>query len=67
MLCVRPAGIVFLLRNGLLEELELRVAQLTKEAEKLRLRTSVREMIFPDGLAGNFQLLVQALHWDQNC
>jgi SAM-dependent MidA family methyltransferase len=49
----------FLLRSGLVEELELRVSQVDREAEKLRLRTSVREMILPEGMAGKFQVLVQ--------
>ncbi len=49
----------FLLRCGLLEELELRVSQVDGEAEKLRLRTSVREMILPEGMAEKFQVLVQ--------
>jgi len=49
----------FLLREGLLEELEQRVADSTDEAERLALRTSAREMILPDGMAASFQVLVQ--------
>ena len=49
----------FLLNCGLLEELELRAAEVETEAERLRLRTSVREMILPGGLASSFQVLVQ--------
>jgi SAM-dependent MidA family methyltransferase len=49
----------FLLDAGLLEELETRAGQLT-HAEALRLRTSARELILPNGLAASFQVLVQA-------
>ena len=49
----------FLLRSGLLEELERMVADAESEALKLQLRTSAREMILPDGLAASFQVLVQ--------
>jgi SAM-dependent MidA family methyltransferase len=49
----------FLMREGLLEELELRVSESAGEAEKLRLRTSAREMILPGGMAADFQVLVQ--------
>jgi SAM-dependent MidA family methyltransferase len=49
----------FLLREGLLEELEQRVADSRDEAERLALRTSVREMILPHGMAASFQVLVQ--------
>ncbi|HET6671390.1 MAG TPA: SAM-dependent methyltransferase [Pyrinomonadaceae bacterium] len=49
----------FLMREGLLEELELRVSEAAGEAEKLRLRTSAREMILPGGMAADFQVLVQ--------
>jgi SAM-dependent MidA family methyltransferase len=49
----------FLLKQGVLDELELLVAEAEGEAAKMRLRTSAREMILPGGLAGNFQVLVQ--------
>ena len=49
----------FLLNCGLLEELELKASEVETEAERLRLRTSVREMILPGGLASSFQVLVQ--------
>ena len=49
----------FLMDEGLLDELELRVGECNDEAEKLRLRTSVREMILPGGMAASFQVLVQ--------
>lgn len=50
----------FLLKEGLLEELEDLVADLSSDAEILRLRTGAREMIMPHGLAASFQVLVQA-------
>ena len=49
----------FLLREGLLEELEQRVDEAVDESERLRLRTSAREMILPNGMAASFQVLVQ--------
>jgi len=49
----------FLLREGLLEELEQRVADSIDESERFALRTSAREMILPDGMASSFQVLVQ--------
>ena len=49
----------FLIREGLLEELEQRVAEAADDAEGLRLRTSAREMILPTGMAASFQVLVQ--------
>jgi SAM-dependent MidA family methyltransferase len=49
----------FLLREGLLEELEQRVRDSADEAERLALRTSAREMIMPNGMAASFQLLAQ--------
>lgn len=49
----------FLMREGLLDELELRVSETADEAERLRLRTGCRELILPDGMAASFQVLVQ--------
>lgn len=49
----------FLLGAGLLEELAAMVAESGSEAEQLRLRTSSRELILPDGMAAHFQVLVQ--------
>jgi len=49
----------FLLRNGLLEELEQLVADTDDEVLKLQLRTGAREMILPTGMAASFQVLVQ--------
>jgi SAM-dependent MidA family methyltransferase len=48
----------FLLKAGLLEELEQRVNEAKDEAEKLRLSTSTREMILPGGMAASFHVLV---------
>lgn len=48
----------FLLDAGLLDEMELRMGETLRESEKLRLRTSAREMILPGGLAQSFQVLV---------
>lgn len=49
----------FLLRAGLLDELERLTAQLPTEAERLRLRLGAREMILPEGMSRSFQVLVQ--------
>ena len=49
----------FLLQAGLIEELEGAVAALESEAEKLKLRTTSRDLIFPDGMGASFQVLVQ--------
>jgi SAM-dependent MidA family methyltransferase len=48
----------FLLSAGLLDQLELQLANLS-EAEKIRLSTAAREMILPNGMAASFQVLVQ--------
>ncbi|MGH9882679.1 MAG: SAM-dependent methyltransferase, partial [Pyrinomonadaceae bacterium] len=48
----------FLLRAGILEELELRTNETDNEVEKTKLRTGAREMILPSGMAGSFQVLV---------
>jgi SAM-dependent MidA family methyltransferase len=49
----------FLVRHGLLDQLENETAQCQDEAARMQLRTSVREMILPDGMAAHFQVLVQ--------
>lgn len=49
----------FLLKAGLLEELDHRLKQIETEADKLRLTTDAREMILPGGMASSFQVLVQ--------
>jgi SAM-dependent MidA family methyltransferase len=50
----------FLMRVGLLEQLELMTAESADEAEALILRASAREMILPGGSSASFQVLVQA-------
>jgi SAM-dependent MidA family methyltransferase len=49
----------FLMQAGILEELEVRLAEASSEAEKSMLTTSTREMILPGGMASSFQVLVQ--------
>jgi SAM-dependent MidA family methyltransferase len=49
----------FLLRAGLLEELEERLTSAATEADKLSLSAGAREMILPGGMASSFQVLVQ--------
>lgn len=49
----------FLLRAGLLEELETQLQRVSSDAERLRLSTNAREMILPNGMASTFQVLVQ--------
>ena len=49
----------FLLRTGLLEQLERLTSHLDDEAERLRLRLGAREMILPGGMGESFQVLVQ--------
>jgi SAM-dependent MidA family methyltransferase len=49
----------FLLAAGLLEQLEVETQRNKGEAARLRLTTAAREMILPDGMAANFQVLVQ--------
>lgn len=49
----------FLLRAGLLDQLEQLTARQTNEAERLRLRLGAREMILPGGMSGSFQVFLQ--------
>jgi SAM-dependent MidA family methyltransferase len=49
----------FLLRAGLLEQLELESEHASGEAELAALRLDAREMILPGGMASSFQVLVQ--------
>ncbi len=49
----------FLLSEGLLELLSEMVTHTQDQVEALRLSTSAREMIMPNGLAASFQVLVQ--------
>ncbi len=48
----------FLLRAGLLAQLERLSARLASEAERIALRLSAREMILPGGMSQSFQVLV---------
>ncbi|HEX8748229.1 MAG TPA: SAM-dependent methyltransferase [Pyrinomonadaceae bacterium] len=48
----------FLLRAGILEELERMTAGETADAATLNLRASAREMILPGGMSESFQVLV---------
>jgi SAM-dependent MidA family methyltransferase len=50
----------FLLRSGLLEELQRRLEETSSEADRLQLTTTARQMILPGGMASSFQVLVQA-------
>lgn len=49
----------FLLRAGLVEQLELESARAESDAEVAALRLDAREMILPGGMASHFQVLVQ--------
>jgi SAM-dependent MidA family methyltransferase len=49
----------FLLRAGLLEQLERECAHASGEAEVARLRLDARELILPGAMASHFQVLVQ--------
>ena len=49
----------FLLKAGLLEQLERECALAPDEAERSALRLGAREMILPNGMAASFQVLVQ--------
>lgn len=49
----------FLLRAGLLEQLERETVGAEGEAEVARLRLDAREMVLPGGMGENFQVLVQ--------
>ncbi|HYH85915.1 MAG TPA: SAM-dependent methyltransferase [Pyrinomonadaceae bacterium] len=49
----------FLLRAGLLEQLERETAHAADDTEVARLRLGAREMILPGGMASHFQVLVQ--------
>ena len=49
----------FLLKAGLLDQLEYRLSRVETEAEKTALTIGAREMILPGGMASSFQVLVQ--------
>lgn len=48
----------FLMQEGILEELELRLATASGEAERAAVTTSAKDMILPDGMASHFQVLI---------
>ncbi len=50
----------FLLRAGLVEQLELESARAESDAEVAALRLDAREMILPGGMASHFQVLIQS-------
>ena len=49
----------FLLKAGLLDQLEYRLGKAETEAERTALTIGAREMILPGGMASSFQVLVQ--------
>jgi len=49
----------FLLRAGMVEQLEAMTQRSLNEGERASLRTSARDMILPTGMASSFQVLVQ--------
>jgi SAM-dependent MidA family methyltransferase len=49
----------FLLRAGVLDQLERLTSNLDGDAERMRLRLGAREMILPGGMSQSFQVLVQ--------
>lgn len=49
----------FLMQEGLLEELQLRLTSSTSDAERAALTIAARDMIMPNGMAVSFQILVQ--------
>ena len=49
----------FLLRAGLLDQLQKRLTRSENQADKLRLTADAREMILPGGMASSFQVSVQ--------
>jgi SAM-dependent MidA family methyltransferase len=49
----------FLLDEGLLSQLEIETQLVDSDSERLRLSTTAREMILPDGMAAKFQVMVQ--------
>lgn len=49
----------FLLRAGLLDQLELMAAETQNETDALILRSGVRELILPGGMSESFQVLIQ--------
>lgn len=50
----------FLLRAGLLEELENMAGEMENESDAVVLRSSVRELILPGGMSESFQVMIQS-------
>jgi SAM-dependent MidA family methyltransferase len=48
----------FLLRAGLLDQLERMTSEATNETEAIVLRSSVRELILPGGMSDSFQVMI---------
>jgi SAM-dependent MidA family methyltransferase len=53
----------FLLRAGLLDQLEIMTAGMHSEAEAMALRSGVRDLILPGGMSESFQVFIQK--WQQ--
>lgn len=49
----------FLMKAGLVDELEQRLRRVETTADQVRLTTDAKEMILPGGMASSFQVLVQ--------
>ncbi|HKO42017.1 MAG TPA: SAM-dependent methyltransferase [Pyrinomonadaceae bacterium] len=49
----------FLIDAGLLDQLEIESRNAIGDADRLRLSTTAREMILPDGMAAKFQVMIQ--------
>jgi SAM-dependent MidA family methyltransferase len=49
----------FLLKAGVLQELETWIASARSDSERVQLTTAAREMVLPGGMASSFQVLVQ--------
>lgn len=49
----------FLMRAGLLTQLDSELQKCAGEAEKVKLSTAARDMVLPDGMASHFQVMVQ--------
>lgn len=49
----------FLLRAGLLEQLEISTDNAANEIEKIQIRTSIKDLILPDSLGSSQQVLIQ--------
>ena len=49
----------FMIDEGILDQLEIQSRDAESAAERIRLSTSAREMILPDGMAAKFQVMTQ--------